>query len=111
MSQMIRGRPFQIINRRDQPWFQPAALLHLRGRQSFAPLTATRLGQVLKRAGFRFEPMELLDVVDNLNLTPPVSAFTSSRNFGTPTKRGTALRKSQAFSQHSITSPMDHFTK
>jgi hypothetical protein len=37
VSQMIRGRPFQIINRRDEPRFQPAAFLHLRGRQPFAP--------------------------------------------------------------------------
>jgi hypothetical protein len=37
------------------------AFLHLRGRQSFAPLTATCLGQVLERARFRFEPMESLE--------------------------------------------------
>ena len=37
VAEMIRGRPFQIIDRRDHPWFQPAAVL--RSRQSFAPLT------------------------------------------------------------------------
>jgi len=58
---VIRGSPFQIVDRRDEPWFQPAALRHLRGRQSFAPLTATRLRQVLERAGFRFEPLESLE--------------------------------------------------
>jgi len=51
-----------MIDRRDQAArLQPAALLHLRGPQSFAPLTATRLGQVLERAGLRFEPLELLE--------------------------------------------------
>jgi hypothetical protein len=66
VSQVIGDGPFKIINRRDQPRFQPAAFLHLRGRQSFAPLTATRLGQVLERVRFRFEPMEALE-----NRRPP----------------------------------------
>jgi hypothetical protein len=61
VSQVIRARPFQIINRRDQPWFQPAALLHLRGLQSFAPLITTRLGQVFERTRVRFEPLESLE--------------------------------------------------
>src|SRR5712675_351172 len=38
------GVNLAIIDRRDQPRLQPAALLHLGSRQSFAPLTATRLG-------------------------------------------------------------------
>jgi hypothetical protein len=61
VAQVIRGRPLQVVDRRYQPWFQPTAFLHLRGRQSFAPLTAPRLGQVLERASIGFEPMELLD--------------------------------------------------
>jgi hypothetical protein len=56
MSQVVRDRPFQIINRRDQSRFEPAAFFHLRARQSFAPLTATRLEQVPERTRFRFEP-------------------------------------------------------
>jgi hypothetical protein len=31
VSQVIGDGPFKIINRRDQPRFQPAAFLHLRG--------------------------------------------------------------------------------
>ena len=61
MSQVIRARSFQIIDRRGQSRFQPAAFLHLRGRQSFAPLTATRLGQVLERASLRFESLEAFE--------------------------------------------------
>jgi hypothetical protein len=49
MPQMIRACPFQANDRRDQPQFEPAALQHLRGRQSFAPLTALRLGQHANR--------------------------------------------------------------
>jgi hypothetical protein len=61
VSQVIRGGPFQVIDRRDHLWFQPATLLHLGGRQSFAPLTATRLGQVRERTSLRFEPMGSLE--------------------------------------------------
>jgi hypothetical protein len=35
-----------------------ATFFHLRGHQSFAPLTATRLGQIFEWARFRFEPFE-----------------------------------------------------
>src|SRR5260221_2238261 len=45
-------RPFQIIDRRDQSRVQPAAFLHLRSLQSFTPMTAASLGQVLEGAGF-----------------------------------------------------------
>jgi hypothetical protein len=58
VPQVIGDGPFKVINRRNQLWFQPAALLHLGSRQPFAPLTASRLGQVLERARFRFEPLE-----------------------------------------------------
>jgi hypothetical protein len=34
--------PFQVFDRRDQPWFQPTAPLHLGGSQSLASLTAAR---------------------------------------------------------------------
>jgi hypothetical protein len=61
VAQVIGDGPFQIINRRDQPWFQLTTFMHLRGGQSFTPLTATRLGQVLEGAGFPFEPMELFE--------------------------------------------------
>jgi hypothetical protein len=43
---MIRGRPFQITDCRDQPRLEPTAFFHLRYRQFFAPLTATRRAQI-----------------------------------------------------------------
>jgi hypothetical protein len=55
MSQVVRDRPFQIINRRDQSRFEPAVFLHLGGRDAFAPMTAASLGQVLKGQVFVFE--------------------------------------------------------
>jgi hypothetical protein len=61
MSQVIRRRPFQVIDRRNQPRLQPAAFLHLRGFQSFAPLTAASLGQVIEEAGLYFERLESLE--------------------------------------------------
>ena len=61
VSQVIRARPFQIIDRRDQSRFQPAAFLHLRGRQSFAPLTAASLGQVIERGRSRFRALGSLE--------------------------------------------------
>jgi len=61
VSQVIRGGPFQIIDRAELPRSHPAAFLYLRGRQSPAPLTAARLGQILERANLRFEPVEFLE--------------------------------------------------
>lgn len=60
VPQVIGNGPFKAIDRRDQLWFQPAALLHRRGRQAVAALTATRLGQVLEGATLDLKPAELL---------------------------------------------------
>ena len=62
MSQVVRDRPFQIISRRDQSRFEPAAFLHLGGRDAFAPMTAASLGQVFEGAGFRFRARSFVRV-------------------------------------------------
>jgi len=58
---VICGRPFEVIDRRNQPRLQPAAFLNLRGGQSFAQLTAASIWQVLEGTGFRFESQESLE--------------------------------------------------
>src|ERR1700693_1953665 len=52
VSQVIRGRPFQIIDRRGQSRFQPAALPHFRSRQSLAPID-----RAVRSSSFRRGPM------------------------------------------------------
>jgi hypothetical protein len=53
-AQVICGSPSQYSIDYDQARLESPGYLHLGGRQSFASLTTTRLGQVLERTRFRF---------------------------------------------------------
>jgi len=57
-AQVIFCSPSQYSIDYDRARLESQGYLHLGGRQSFASLTMTRLGQVLERTGFRFGPFE-----------------------------------------------------
>src|SRR3954470_12947091 len=61
MSQMVLSGPFEKFELSDEHGLQPAAVGHLRLRQSLSPAAALQLREIRKRAVGNFKAAKLLE--------------------------------------------------